>query len=857
MIRETAQTNDLTTKMRERTAVLLKMKSRHLDFKWLQEFGLQQLMDSCDRIAACLPTASVFRDAFQRELIQNPNFAAYLAKLLPMFPEEPPKESNPAPAYIGGYRHVNRYSYAPAKYTPPSRRAVLMSRLNDLLELCRENQLDITSSPADKVMSVLECEQSDTEARLVYLTNFLSEQLSEEEQQAIISGLSICVSLPIHLDGWQKELLRAPYIATQTLFKKAEFEDICRFLRTYPEVTTIITFLHEREICEHLELADYNDFISDTAERRALLAAIADRLGPDNTSEFIYFWKNSKYAIDELRRMHRQITTSTSQDWASVFSNYSGYVNLLYGSRFKSIDLTEIQSYQEDILTYAIVHNKKHFIKLVDEKAEQFLSLPRDALLLQESLYREHFNLNELTEKNLDACRWMRSSSFDVSCLVPGRKYTFPELAALYNAPAICIALYHLLQSDSQDYRLRVLRQLCKRNVLKSYMEPNLPQLADKLNIKPLQAWKEQEFGHIAGLSLEEAAELLIHFSEICHLLPSIHCRTEAILALRNLASLPQIDTIDSLKANIASVDSEWHTLAEEMALSKEFLAAHQESILNFICENGAYIARTYANNLDEVQREAFYRVVKAELMGQLHTLKYFEGDLQRELDAPLTERVKAGWSKNKMLSEAGMDVREYDDFFSTMCLGIQPQRTCLSYIDGAYNQCLLSAFDSNKKVLYVSLDGRIVGRAFLRLTKGRLTGSTAKGGDSDFNFVDLEDIAASRHMKSSELEELTLFLERPYISGVGPEQEKQVYELLIELACAKADDLGTTLVLSRDYHPVKKNFTQTLFDIYISKSKAGEQYLDSLDGPASVSAEGSYKANSFLVRVYRPFQKT
>lgn len=41
MIQETAQINDLTAKMRERTAVLLKMKSRHLDFKWFQEFGLQ------------------------------------------------------------------------------------------------------------------------------------------------------------------------------------------------------------------------------------------------------------------------------------------------------------------------------------------------------------------------------------------------------------------------------------------------------------------------------------------------------------------------------------------------------------------------------------------------------------------------------------------------------------------------------------------------------------------------------------------------------------------------------------------------------------------------------------------------
>lgn len=850
MAQNVIQMDNLTNKMLQRTEVMLKMRSLYLDFKWLQEVGLQQIMDCCDRMATPLPAALVHIKNVQRELIHNPRFADYYAKLLPMFPEEPSQTPTPTPGYAG--RHG--YSYPQTRHMPPSRRTVLMTRLSELLDLYRESELDITVPPAERLMEVLELEQFDAKTRLVYLTNFLSDQLSAEEQQATINGLSVCVSLPLHLDSWQKELLRTPYTATQSLFQENTFEEICTLLHTYPELTKIIGLLHEREICEHLGLEDYKFLTTETTERYALLESIATRLGANNTSEFISFWKKSQYSMDELRRMHSRIMVDEAPDWEPVFSNYSGYVNLLYGSRFKVIDLTEVQSYQEGILNYAIVHNKKHFIRLVDGHAEQFLGLPRDALLFQVSLYEEHFNLNELSEKDLDACRWMRSKNFDVGCLMSGRKYTFPELAALYNVSGIYRTFYHLLQSESQDYRLRVLRQLCKRNVLKPYMKPDLPRLADKLSIKPLQVWKEHEFAHIRGLTAEDAAALLIHFDEICHLLPSIQHRTDAVLALKNLTSLQQIASIESLKANIAQIDPEWHTLVEEMALSEEFLEKYQNPIVSFVCENGAYIARTYANNLNNDQRKAFYRVVKAELMGQLHTLKYFEGDLQRELDMPLTERVKAGWSGNKTLSKAGMDVRECDDFFSTMLLGTQPQRTCLSYINGAYNQCLLSAFDSNKKVLYVSLDGRIVGRAFLRLTKGRLTGEAVEKDTSEFNFVDLENIAASRHTRSSKHEELTLFLERPYVSGVGPEQEAQAYELLIELACTKADDLGTMLVLSSDYHPVEQSFTRTLFDIYISKSKAGEQYLDSLDGPASVSAEGSYKSNSFFVRTYHPF---
>jgi len=39
-------------------------------------------------------------------------------------------------------------------------------------------------------------------------------------------------------------------------------------------------------------------------------------------------------------------------------------------------------------------------------------------------------------------------------------------------------------------------------------------------------------------------------------------------------------------------------------------------------------------------------------------------------------------------------------------------------------------------------------------------------------------------------------------------------------------------------------------FSMYISKSKAGEQYLDSLNGSNTVDKEGNYEKNKFLVCV-------
>ena len=143
------------------------------------------------------------------------------------------------------------------------------------------------------------------------------------------------------------------------------------------------------------------------------------------------------------------------------------------------------------------------------------------------------------------------------------------------------------------------------------------------------------------------------------------------------------------------------------------------------------------------------------------------------------------------------------------------------------------------QKVLYASYNGRIVGRAYLRLTKGRLKNSGDRKPDA-FTFVDLENIDATRHTVSTEEEYLTLFLERPYISGVSPEITQRIQTAFVALVSRKADDMGAMLVLSCDYQDLRtEDFVYTRFYIYISKSKAGAQYLDSLNGHASVSDEG------------------
>lgn len=823
MLRSAIQPHEMGAVILERARTLLSMKAHGLDPIWVKEFDIQQLMACCDRLAAHLPEAKPFRKEIQRELIQNPDFAAWLDSLLAL---------NERQSEDGKSEEDSQSSLEPA---------ALACRLSALLEVCWKNALPVTAYAQADVLALFIYGQFTASAQLAFLSGRVPLDLYHGDGAQLAKNMAVCGDVPVPLNNEQWALIEEPFVETRWLFQSANFEKIYELFHFCPELSDIARLFHQEEVTERLRLEDYMYFAEDVAEYLRLLTAVIHRLGSSSTGAFIRQWQKDNCALSQLRRMERKSRTAENEDWETALASYGGYLNLLYGSRFKSLPLISLNVYQERLLVYAILHNKKHFIKTVDENAAVFLSLPRQSILFYEELYQGRFNLNELTAKDLADCVWMTDRKFTAKLLEDTRTYTFAELKLLYDSPPVYSSLYSMLCSENLDYRVKVLRQLRKRDALGEITdESELSALAALLDRKPLYDWRHGEFGHIGGLTAGDTVKMLIHLEKLRHLLPDIGTRTDAMLALRCLAILNQYDSMDTLKNNLFETDPDWHALADAMQLSPEFKDRHRDTIIEFLCKDGAGIARKYLDGLHDDRHMAFHRVVKAELMSQFNALKYHEGDLERELDYPVTPETNAAWRKNLSAENRGIEVREHDDFFATMLLGVQPYETCLSYRGGCYRHCLLACFDSNKKVLYAMRDGQIIGRACIRLTKSCVseTGQTLGGG---FHFVDLED--------SRKDERAALFLERIYHGGATPEERGQIGTMFIELTQRKAREMGTMLALSMDYcDTAPKDFVQTRLNLYISASKAGAQYLDSLGGNATVSSEGSYKSSNFLV---------
>ena len=98
--------------------------------------------------------------------------------------------------------------------------------------------------------------------------------------------------------------------------------------------------------------------------------------------------------------------------------------------------------------------------------------------------------------------------------------------------------------------------------------------------------------------------------------------------------------------------------------------------------------------------------------------------------------------------------------------------------------------------------------------------------------------------------EELILFLERPYFKGLNKKIEETTMHLVEKLVREKAKKLRARLVISMSYHGYQafEDYKNREYYVYISASKNGSQYLDSLGGEVKISAEGTYGKNEFLI---------
>lgn len=104
-----------------------------------------------------------------------------------------------------------------------------------------------------------------------------------------------------------------------------------------------------------------------------------------------------------------------------------------------------------------------------------------------------------------------------------------------------------------------------------------------------------------------------------------------------------------------------------------------------------------------------------AELLGKFSELKYPAGDLEREIAYPITSETENEWKNDLCRSAGSFLAKEETGLLPVMQIGEIPIYSCLSYIDGTNNECLLSCFDSNKKLLFIEKNGETVFRAILR----------------------------------------------------------------------------------------------------------------------------------------------
>ena len=809
-------------KTTERLNLILAMTKHRLSLPLIKEFDADTIMSCCGMLDDNKLEVASYTDceAIQRELFKDERFAGYLLKII-----------------SGGIskEYIN----------------------SCLAELHFRNEAAV-DYPFGRLISSMGMTLGRSAVFYDYLKFFSLIHSDKEQKRLIVDNLEVYHSqdsAPIaDLPDGERKLLTGPYISETNLVPYGSINNAMTMLTQNSGLMDILRFFYENKIFATLELKHYESFVAAPGSILEKLREIFAVLGKDTEKmeSLTALWLLNNCPLFDLQVLSEKLGSLDKEQERNVLESRSGYINLIYGGRISNIPLSEVPGYKEDILIYAITNNKNSFIRLVEENYELFSGLSFKSILFCREFYAGHVNLNSLNAKNLADCSRMNSSDMLFGELEPNRLHTFEEIKALYSFPAQYIKFYEKLDNPRVDTRLIVLKQLAKQKLLDAVTDDmQIDRLVEALNEKPLSVWREHDFSHIEGLSPKEVVELLIHRNTVGKFIPQMATKTDAGLVLRNRDNIRSYNSIDEMKENIVKIDDAWRELVCKMNFNEQFLSQNRERVIEFLCGNGAYITKTYYDGLyTEEKKESLRRIVKAELMGEFNKLKYFADDLRKEIDYPLSKTQKELWSENTEQTGGNITVGEHDDFYSTMVMGTVPQRTCLSYIDGQYKECLLSNFDSNKKILYAYMNGKIVGRAIIRFTKSKFdTAAKADGNTPSLSFVDLENIAEATQ-KNNNGEHLTLFLERYYTSELSPEKEEQVVDMFIGLMEKKAAEMGVMLVLSNCYsNNIRKGYARTFLNVYISRSKAGSQYLDSLNGSASISDEGGYKSNSFYIR--------
>jgi len=675
-----------------------------------------------------------------------------------------------------------------------------------------------------------------------YMKYYGEQNVSKEEKEQLVKSIAMCMDVLDFEKAGEKDrmLLVNPVFSSELLLNLLENVNNLKILQDQDLMELVNTLAgYEAEI-RSLNQKQFDQMKERPVEILEKLRIVTRYIEKENLTDGLNLWLWNEALYEDLCKLERAFTDGA--DPAEVFSSKVSYVNTLYQNPLSKISLSSLSEEKSEILLYAITQKKKAFLNLINEEAELFYDLPNASMLLKKEVYQEYINLNTLNRKNLkDSADLILSR--DRFELLAKREHTFEELKLLCTAKEAVIELYEHLTCKS-DERLLVLRELIKREcVPHSFWEGQIEPLAAALSKKPLSRWIREDFWNIPDLSYGTALWLLVYREQLKGMEKEITMEQQALYLLKDLALVKECDSLSELKEKLILGDVSWRLLKEKLSFSEEFVQNNAARIGNFLFVGGAEIMETFLERQPS-KIEEIRRLVTAELLGKFDELKYPSGDLMREIDFEVSEEAEKEWKIDRTFTSKNLVLKEETGLLPVMQIGEVPSYSCLSYRSGLNSDCLLSCFDSNKKFFFIRKNGQVVFRAMIRLTKGSYVGDRMR------KKIQFADLSGAGKPKEEEGEESVLFLERYYEKNLTNEEMDKAVYLVFVAAKEKAKKLGARLVLSCYYQDdVKtKEYIKSNYYLYISKSKNGSQYLDSLYGEASVSASGDYSSNIFLL---------
>lgn len=730
----------------------------------------------------------------------------------------------------------------------PYYKSLLMAHLhekeiNDLLDALNSLKGQIMDYPADLVIWLVAEKMFSAEEAAAYLVFFLPLGKKNGKSDRVCKNIRYLYQYgPEGRAAVRDEKIRKllEEICLWQYFERRNAPECLCLLKDYPAIKELVIFLQGIEI-------EYDFLVSDLKKLSEIDQAMIGKMEKIWESfrhqkkgfcQFFDRWLHGNNVCYELDYFSKKDHAFWKQNMKSVCDTQLGYLNEVYSGQL-DIEFTELEHYQISVLTYAIAHKKKSFLKMVSDNIQLFKELGFDAIIFDAEFYHR-CNLNSVTEKNLrqSAGKYSERSKL---YLLRKKEYTFSELKTLRYAKEQYITLYDLLNIPRVDDRLQTIREMIKRDLVsENFTEDMLTSLAGALSRQRLGVWRERELAHIRGLGYLESVRLLMVYDQIQHLLPELQTWEEALYVVRNVEWAKELKSWSQAKKCLVEHDKEFQKLRETMGMSDDFIKDNYPFIQKFIMKEASEMSWIYYN--DTNNKEAFRRIVQAELMGKFKQLKYHHSDLEKEISYPISQEQETVWKENESFTQENIEVTEADDFYTTLRIGRLPYRTCLAYDDGMHKNCILSCFDSNKKVLLAKRKGNVIGRASIRLTKGTLIQLKEK---NTLEFADLMETETSQEQNK---ERLTLFLEKAYISNVDGLTSEKIKQLFVQFATCKAAELDAYPVLASAYGGASQNYVRGEYFMYISKSKGGEQYLDSISGNVSVSQTESYRNGVFLL---------